>query len=70
MATEASPGAFLYTLIYIVRSGVGYLRCLSCVVRAMRRPTSPGWAEEQTPTPFLCICTNLKELLLLLNLGC
>ena len=21
--------------------------------RAMREPTVPGWAEEQTPTPFL-----------------
>ena len=38
---------------YIVRSGVGYERCLSCVKGAMRRPVSPGWAEKQTPTPFL-----------------
>jgi hypothetical protein len=26
----------------------------------MRRPTTPGWAEEQTPTPFLYHKLNLK----------
>ena len=30
---------------------------------AMRRPVSPGWAEEQTPTPFLCT----KESMVIIN---
>ena len=30
----------------------------------MRRPVVPGWTEEQTPTPFLCVCgkCNIKLL--------
>ena len=54
MATRRLRGAYLYTL-YIIYSSFwrGLMRCLSCVMRAMRRPTTPGWAEEQTPTPFL-----------------
>ena len=27
---------------------------------AMREPLMPGWAEEQTPTPFLYHKLNLK----------
>ena len=54
-------GTFLYTYIYIVRAGVGYLRCLSCVGRAMRRPVMPGWAKKQTPTPFLYHKLNRKQ---------
>ena len=54
-------GTFLYTYIYIVRAGVGFLRCLSCVGRAMRRPVMPGWAKKQTPTPFLYHKLNLKQ---------
>ena len=47
-------GAYLYT-IYIVRSGVGWWALSILCGKAMREPTIPGWAEEQTPTPFLCI---------------
>ena len=42
-----------YILLYIVRAGVGWWALLFCVVWAMRRSVDPGWAEEQTPTPFL-----------------
>ena len=28
----------------------------------MRRPVDPGWAEEQTPTPFLYYKLNLKQI--------
>ena len=27
----------------------------------MREPVIPGWAEEQTPTPFLYYKQNLKQ---------
>ena len=51
-----------YILNYIVRAGVGYLRCLSCVGRAMRRPVVPGWAKKQTPTPFLYHMLTYKNM--------
>jgi len=31
-------------------------------MRAMRRPTVPGWAEGQTPTPFLYHKLDLKQI--------
>ena len=56
--TDDNRGVYVvrfYIPIYI--SSVlawAHWRCLSCVERAVRRRTVPGWAEEQTPTPFLC----------------
>ena len=51
MATKRLRGTLMYScqwsvcrwrdLVYI-RTGVGYLRCLSCVVWAMREPVEPG----------------------------
>ena len=35
----------------------------------MRRPVSPGWAEEQTPTPFLYHKLNLKRICLTAKSG-
>ena len=35
----------------------------------MREPTNPGWAEKQTPTPFLCHKLNLLTNLLTADSG-
>ena len=35
----------------------------------MREPTNPGWAEKQTPTPFLCILENDRQRLKLPTWG-
>jgi hypothetical protein len=32
----------------------------------MREPVMPGWAEEQTPTPFLYHKLNIKQRLLII----
>jgi hypothetical protein len=55
MTTRRLRGAFLYTLIIYSTCWRG-LTALSILCRwAMRRPLDPGWAEKQTPTPFLYI---------------
>ena len=52
MTTEASRGAFLY--IHYYSSYWRGLTALSILCgEAMREPVEPGWAEKQTPTPFL-----------------
>lgn len=59
MTTEASRGAFLYTLI-IYSSYWRGLTALSILCgEAMREPVEPGWAEKQTPAPFLCVSVTI-----------
>ena len=52
---EASRGAYLYTLNTYSSFWRGLTALSILCGEAMRRPVVPGWAEKQTPTPFLCM---------------